>query len=121
MNIVCVSGHLGRDIEIRVDESQRVEGEFSVAINDYINKDENGQAKYWTTWATVVVRGKLALSLQDQLYKGRFVTVEGALRSRNYRVSDDKTVTVHYVLASRIEFDPRAVPPAHNEATPGNR
>jgi single-stranded DNA-binding protein len=50
MNVVTISGHLGDDVDVRFKQGGEAEGEFSVAVNDYIGKDEANQPKYWTTW-----------------------------------------------------------------------
>ena len=122
MNHVVVSGHLGKDIDLRIDSDRRAEGEISVAINDYIGRDEaTGDTKYWTTWVTAVIRGERARALQDQLYSGRFVVVSGQLRTRNYKVSEGKTLPLTYISVENIEFDRKAKPvqagqPEHQES-----
>ena len=105
MNITTISGRLGKDIEIRVDEKKMIEGEISIAVNDYIGKSAQGEPKYWLTWVTCVIRGERVMALQDQLCKGRFVCISGQLRTRNWKTSDGKTVPVSYVLVDNIEFD----------------
>lgn len=111
MNVSICSGHLGRDIDLRIDENGWAEGEISVAVNDYIGRnEETGEAKIWTTWVTCVIRGKRATALQDQLYQGRFVVVHGQLRTRNYKIAEGKTMPLTYILVDAIEFDQRARP-----------
>lgn len=111
MNIVTISGHLGKDMDLRIDEQKRPEGELSVAINDFIGMDqETQQPRYWTTWQTAVLRGDRAIALQDRLYKGRSVWITGQLRTRNYRIGEDKTMPLTYILVEKIEFDHRASP-----------
>ena len=111
MNIVTVDGRLGHDIDLRVDATGRIEGEISVAVNDYIGRDENTkEARYWTTWVTAVIRGERARALQDQLYKGRYVVVSGQLRTKNYKISDTKTLPMTFIQVSDIGLDTRTVP-----------
>jgi single-stranded DNA-binding protein len=116
MNHTLVSGKLGRDMDLRAESNSRMEGEISVAVNDYIGSDEvTGDPKYWLTWVSCVIRGNRARALQDQLYKGRFVVITGQLRTRNYKLEDGKTLPLTYVLVDHIEFDPKAqaAHPAH--------
>lgn len=110
MNQTTISGHLGKDLDLRIGENNRAEGEISVAVNDYVGRDERGEPKFWTTWVTAVIYGDRAKALQDHLYKGRFVVVSGQLRTRNYKVSDGKTLPLTYILVDAIEFDKRAMP-----------
>lgn len=111
MNHVVISGHLGKDIDLRIGENNRAEGEISVAVNDYIGRDDStGDAKYWTTWVTCVIYGDRARALQDQLYKRRFVCVSGQMRTRNYKVAEGKTMPLTYILVDHIEFDRKANP-----------
>lgn len=111
MNHVTISGHLGRDMDLRFDEHKRAEGELSVAISDYIGIDaETKEPRYWTTWQTAVLRGDRAVALQDRLYKGRAVWISGQLRTRNYKVAEGKTMPLTYILVDQIEIDHRAVP-----------
>jgi len=111
MNLVVVSGHLGRDVDLRAKPDGSFEGEISLAVKDYIGKGADHQPQYLTTWVTVVVFGSRAKSLQDQLWQGRFVTVKGQLRTKPYKAGD-KTVPFTYVAVAApdhaIEFDPRA-------------
>jgi single stranded DNA-binding protein len=113
MNTVMMSGRLGRDMEVRVGRNKEMEGNFSIALSDYIGKDEAGAAKYWTTWVNVVLRGtNRVTALQDELTKGRFVVVEGQLRTweSKPKTPDEKPHTVTYVLADEVEFDRKASP-----------
>lgn len=110
MNVVIFAGNLGADLDLRYGENGFAEGAFSVASKEYDGRDEKTQEpKYWTTWANCVLRGKRAEALQDELYKGRFVTVQGRLRSRMYKGEGDKNHTYTYILVDEVEFDRRAV------------
>lgn len=110
MNRVIVAGHLGKDIDIRVGERGVIEGEISIALNDYIGNDGSGKAKYWTTWVTAVIFGERARALQDAMYSGRFVTVGGQLRTVPYKVNETKTLQLTYIKVEDIDFDRTAVP-----------
>jgi single stranded DNA-binding protein len=116
MNVVTISGHLGDDVDVRFKQGGEAEGEFSVAVNDYIGKDEANQPKYWTTWVQCKVTGKRALALQDELYRGRLVTVSGQLRTSRYKISDDRYVNVTFILVDDVVYDPKVVRSANRPA-----
>jgi len=124
MNLVVISGHLGRDLDLRAKPDGAFEGELSLAVKDYIGKGADQQPIYHTTWVTVVVFGPRAKALQDQLWQGRFVTVKGQLRSKPYKVGE-KSFPFTYVAVSgadhAIEFDPRAVRQPVTAGTEGPR
>lgn len=119
MNLVVISGHLGRDLDLRAKPDGAFEGELSLAVKDYTGKGADQQATYLTTWVTVVIFGQRAKALQDQLWQGRLVTVKGQLRSKPYRMGE-KSVPFMYVAVAgpdhTIEFDPRA---SRSSATAG--
>lgn len=108
MNNVFISGHLGRDMDVRAEEeSGELVGELSIAINDYIGKDNAGGSKYWTTWMSAVIKGTTRVRrLQDLCTKGRKVTISGALRTRRYRISEEKALQMPYILVDDIEPGP---------------
>lgn len=117
MNVVILSGYLGRDLDIRVDREGRMTGETSIANEEYIGVGENNQPRYVTTWTNILIRGeKRCMALSDELWSGRKVTVKGRLASRPYKVNEEKKVTTHYVEVDEVDFDRHAVrpPPKNN-------
>ena len=108
-----VSGHLGRDMELRSNPDGTLVGEISIGVNDFDGKDGNGAPKFWTTWVTGVIYGKRVQALQDELLKGRKVTITGQLRTRNYKISEEKVMPLTYVKVDQIEFEH-----ARNQSSP---
>lgn len=82
MNIVCVAGQLGKDIEVKYlnNAEQTAVGNFSVA-------DDQGRDKP-TVWWNCQLFGKRAESLSQYLVKGAKVTVTGNLTEREYTDRD---------------------------------
>jgi single-strand DNA-binding protein len=82
MNIVCVAGQLGRDVEVKYlnNAEQTAVANFSVA-------DDQGREKP-TIWWNCQLFGRRAESLAQYLTKGQKVTVTGQLTERKYTDKD---------------------------------
>lgn len=76
MNSICITGSLGRDIEIRSMPNGDHVGTFSVA-------DSQGREKP-TIWWSCQLFGKRADSLAPYLVKGQQVTVAGSISEREW-------------------------------------
>lgn len=76
MNSICITGTLGRDLEIRHMPNGDPVGSFSVA-------DSQGREKP-TIWWNCQLFGKRAQSLQQYLVKGQQVTVAGNITEREW-------------------------------------
>jgi len=80
MNVICVSGQLGRDSEIKYLSNGDAVCNFSVA-------DSQGKDKH-TIWWNCQLFGKRAESLSKYLMKGQSVTVSGTLSEREWTDKD---------------------------------
>ena len=96
-----VVGHLGADPEGRYTSSGRAVSSFSVATNEVWKKQENKQEEH-TEWHSVVAWDKLADFVQEYLYKGQLVSVEGRIRSRFWENKDGQKNKVTEIVASSI-------------------
>ena len=76
MNIICIAGSLGRDIEIKPTSGNDKVGNFSVA-------DSQGKDKP-TIWWNCSLFGKRAESLAPYLIKGQAVTISGNVTEREW-------------------------------------
>ena len=83
LNKVIIVGHLGANPEGRYTPSGRPVSNFSIATNEVWKKQSGSQEEH-TEWHSVVVWDKLADFVQEYLYKGQLVSVEGVLRSRKW-------------------------------------
>ncbi len=76
LNKVMVIGHLGQDPEIRYTPTDLPVVNFSVATDEaYLDKEGKRQER--AEWHRIVVIGKLALTCNEYLKKGRQIYVEG--------------------------------------------
>ncbi|MCU0440411.1 MAG: single-stranded DNA-binding protein [Raineya sp.] len=105
MNVVILSGNLGKDAEIFNANTGSSVIKLSLATSKYVGKDENGISKYKTTWHPVEMwhKTETANKLVDQLKKGTFVSIQGEMNeSKNEK--DGKTFYKYYVKAEHIEI-----------------
>ena len=78
VNVVVISGNIGRDPEIRSSVSGTSILNFSLAVSERIKKGEEWTE--YTNWVDIVVFGRRADSLSNILKKGMKVAVSGHLR-----------------------------------------
>jgi single-strand DNA-binding protein len=112
LNRVMVIGHLGQDPEIRYTPTGVPVVNFSVATDEtFVDKD--GKRHERTEWHRVVIIGKLALTCNEYLKKGRQVFVEGRLHNREYETRPDgRKQRGTEIVALRVQF--LGAPPAEN-------
>jgi single-strand DNA-binding protein len=102
LNKALVIGHLGQDPEIRYTPVGMPVVNFSLATDEaYVDKDGTRQQR--TEWHRVVVMGKIALTCNEYLKKGRQVFVEGRLQTREWE-SNGQTNRRTEVVATRVQF-----------------
>jgi single-strand DNA-binding protein len=82
MNIVCIAGQLGKDMELRYLNNAE-----STAVGNFSVADDQGRDKP-TIWWNCQLFGKRAESLAQYLVKGQKVTVTGQLTEREYNDRD---------------------------------
>jgi single-strand DNA-binding protein len=105
LNKAMVIGNLGQDPEMRYTPAGLPIANFSVATNEpYV--DRAGKRQERTEWHRIVVAGKLALSCNEYLKKGRSVFVEGRLRTREWEslTTSGQTQRRTEIVASRVQF-----------------
>ena len=114
LNKVMFIGHLGQDPEIRYAPTGLPVVNFSVATDEsYIDND--GKRHERTEWHRVVVIGKLALSCNEYLKKGRQVFVEGRLHYHDWESNlDGRKQHRTEIIAARVQF--LGAPPAEVSA-----
>jgi len=104
LNKAMVIGHLGQDPEIRYTPTGLPVVNFSVATDEqYLDKD--GQRQDRVEWHRVVVFGKLALTCNEFLKKGRQVYVEGRIQTREFENKFDGAEQRRtQIAANRVQF-----------------
>lgn len=101
MNRVDLVGRLTRDPELRHTSSGRGVCQINLAINrTFTNQSGEREADF----INVVVWDKQAENVSKYLTKGRLVSVEGRLQTRNYDDKDGKKVYVTEVVANNVQF-----------------
>ena len=103
MNIVILTGRLGRDPEIRETKSGTAVTTIRLATDQYRGKDDDGNAIREAEWHNVVVWGGTATFLGDYAKKGSQIAVRGELQTRSYE-SDGVTKYVTEVKAHEVDL-----------------
>ena len=108
-NEVTLVGRLGSDPKVLKEGKVTA---FSMACEDYNGKEQT------TRWINVVTFDRLAQSANEYLAKGRLVTVEGKIRTREYE-KDGTSQTATSIVADRwtaLDANPKTKP--QGEAAP---
>ena len=79
-NITTLTGHLGRDPELRWFESGKAKCQFSIAV--YASKDKPSD------WFDIVAWGQTAERAVDRLRKGSRVVIVGSLKQERWTDRD---------------------------------
>jgi single-strand DNA-binding protein len=100
---ITLTGHVGRDVEVRVTASGQSVASFSVAVNQS-RRDESAESGWTdeTAWYRVSAWGQLATRLGGTLRKGHRVVVAGSLRQREWQDQDGATRLSLDVNASSV-------------------
>ncbi|MFV0601855.1 MAG: single-stranded DNA-binding protein [Brachymonas sp.] len=89
MNVICITGNLGKDAELKAMQDGTPVLKFSVA-------DSQGRDKPAIWWSADLF-GKRAETLAQYLKKGQQVTVTGTLSEREYEGKKYQTIRVNDV------------------------
>ena len=87
MNVICITGNLGKDAERKALPDGTPVLRFTVA-------DSQGKDKH-AIWWSADMYGKRAESLAQYLVKGQQVTVTGTLSEREYEGKKYQTIRVN--------------------------
>ena len=93
VNIVVITGRLGKDVELKRTDAGIAVAPFSIACKRKDNTD----------WFDVVAWRASAEYISKYGKKGRMVCVKGSLQKRQYE-KDGKLNTVVEIVAESIEF-----------------
>lgn len=100
LNKVMLIGRLGDNIKLTYFEGGNCVGRFPLATNEeYTNRTTNEKVTE-TDWHTVVVRNKMAETIEKYTIKGDLIYVEGRLKTRQWQAEDGSmryAVEVHAV------------------------
>jgi single-strand DNA-binding protein len=104
MNLVVVSGRLGRDPEVKYTQSGQPVANFSIAVDEHY-KDRDGNAQKRTHWMNIKAWAKTGALAAKYLHKGDSATIEG--RISTFEWEDKNGGGKRYgweVVANRVEF-----------------
>ncbi|MBV8135825.1 MAG: single-stranded DNA-binding protein [Deltaproteobacteria bacterium] len=104
LNKAMLIGHLGQDPEIRYTPMGLPVVNFSIATDEgYLDKEGKRQDR--VEWYRVVVFGKVALTCNEFLKKGRQIFVEGRIRTLDFENKiDGRKQRRTEIAASRVQF-----------------
>jgi single-strand DNA-binding protein len=108
MNIAILSGHLGRDPELRAVNGDQV---LSFSIGVSVGPRDNQE----TMWVDCSIWGKRAAGLEPYLGKGMKVTVSGAIKLGEYTTKDGAIRTQLKMTVNEVELPPKG---SSNEPEP---
>ena len=103
LNRVILIGHLGADPECRYTGNGTAVVNFRIATTE-VWKDSNGESQQRTEWHRIVVWGRRAEVCHEYLRKGRCVSVEGRLQTREWTDRDDIKRYVTEIIANDVQF-----------------
>lgn len=97
MNLVILTGFLGKDPEVKYTASGMAVAHFTLATTEY----SKGEKK--TSWHRIVVFDKQAENCQKYLAKGSKALIDGRIQYGEYEKDGQKVKTVE-IIANRVEF-----------------
>ena len=97
MNLLCLTGNICNDLELRTTNSGKNVCTFNLAVKRPFARDV-------TDFLTVVCWNKQAENVCKFCHKGTKIGVSGTLTTRSYQDKDGNNRTAYEVLANEIEF-----------------
>lgn len=102
LNKVFLGGRATRDIELRRTEKGTPVVQFSLAVENRINKDENG--KPTADFISCLAWNKVAETISKYVKKGNRILIIGRLQTRNYENKDGNKVYVTEVVVENVKL-----------------
>lgn len=103
MNVVHLSGNIGKDAEIHHGDNFKV-AKFSIATSESY-KNKQGERTTITDWHNIKCFGKLADFCETWVKKGSKFIIHGKLKTEKYENKNGETKYNIFVLADSIEFN----------------
>jgi single-strand DNA-binding protein len=101
LNSVCITGRLTKDPELRRTTNDIPVATFTLAVNRPFS-NPNGEKE--VDFIQCVVWRKQAENVEQYVFKGSLVGVEGRIQTRNYDNAEGKTVYITEVVANSVTF-----------------
>ena len=102
LNKVFLGGRATRDIELRRTSTGTPVVQFSLAVENRLNKDENG--KPTADFISCLAWNKLAETISNYVKKGKRILIIGRLQTRNYENKDGNKVYVTEVVVENVKL-----------------
>ncbi len=103
LNVVCVTGNLTRDPELRSTPSGTSVCKLRVAVNSR-RKDQSGEWVDKPNYFDVTVWGAQGENCANYLSKGRPVAIEGRLDWREWEAQDGSKRQAVEIIANSVQF-----------------
>jgi single-strand DNA-binding protein len=107
LNKVFIIGRITNDIVLKATTTNQAVTTFNVATNR-VWTDKSGQKQEEAEFHTVVVWGRQAELASQFLSKGSLVLIEGRLRTRTWKDSNNQNRKVTEIICERMQFGPRS-------------
>ncbi len=117
INMAIIIGHCGREPEMRYTPSGSAVCNFSVATNHRYKPADSDEWKESTEWHNVVVWGKQAEYVNENLVKGGLVYVQGRLQTRSWEKEGVKQYKTE-IVADRCAILGKGKQAEDNEDSP---
>jgi len=101
INQITISGHVTKDIMIKLLPSGKMVGDFNIAHNSSW-KDSKGDWQEKASFYKVVVWGKYAEAIGNLIIKGTPLIISGAIEKEEYKDSDGITKRITKITADSI-------------------
>ena len=88
-NRVILLGNLGQDPNTKFFDAGVQVTTFSMATSEHSKDKQTGEKKSITEWSNITLNGKLSEIAEKYLHKGDKVLIEGVLRTRKWKGTDD--------------------------------
>lgn len=102
VNVVSISGNLGRDPELKATRSGMQTLRLSVCVNTRVKR--NGEWEDRPNWVRVTFFGQRAESLERYLRKGDHVTISGHLSQSTWETKEGEKRSSLEVIGDDIDF-----------------
>ena len=106
VNVVCLSGRLTRDPDLRATAGGTSVLSFRLAVGDR-RRAQDGQWEDEADYVDCALYGQRADSLSTMLVKGTQVSVSGRLKLREWRAQDGSMRSRHEVVVDCLTLPPR--------------
>ena len=102
-NQVQLIGNVGQEPQVTVLENGKKVARISLATNENY-KNSKGEKQTNTDWHQLVAWGKVASLIEDYVFTGKEIAVQGKLSSRSYEDKEGVKRYVTEVIVSEILF-----------------